>query len=179
MFYSTENHGQNKVELMELHDDFKVTFNQTDCVELNSEEIPHQQPMTPGQPMTPQQHVQLQQQVMQQSMTSPAPSMTSHQAQGSMTPQSRSMTPQQPAVVMTPQQHPGNMTPQPHVAMTPQTVVMTPGVMTPQQGGMTPQQGGMTPSYQQHSTIIQQPHGVSMQISRGQMDETATSIGQP
>ena len=95
-------------------------------------------------------------------MTSPAPSMTSHQAQGSMTPQSRSMTPQQPAVVMTPQQHPGNMTPQPHVAMTPQTVVMTPGVMTPQQGGMTPQQGGMTPSYQQHSTIIQQPHGVSM-----------------
>ena len=72
-----------------------------------------------------------------------------------MTPQSRSMTPQQP-VVMTHQQHPGSMTPQQQVAMTPQTVVMTSGVMTPQQ------QGGITPSYQQHSTIIQQPHGVSM-----------------
>ena len=93
---------------------------------------------------------------MQQSMTSPSPSMTSHQPQGSMTPQSRSMTPQQP-VVMTHQQHPGSMTPQQQqVAMTPQTVVMTSGVMTPQQ------QGGITPSYQQHSTIIQQPHGVSM-----------------
>merc|ERR1719376_1937565 len=56
--------------------------------------------------------------------------------------------------------------------MTPQTVVMTSGVMTPQQGGMTP-------SYQQHSTIIQQPHGVSMQMPRGQLDQTATSIGQP
>merc|ERR1719354_1101020 len=45
---------------------------------------------------------------------------------------------------------------------------------------MTPQQqGGITPSYQQHSTIIQQPHGVSMQITRGPLDETATSIGQP
>merc|ERR1719317_928964 len=43
MFYSTENHGQNKVELTELHQDYKVTFNQTDCVELNSEEMPQQQ----------------------------------------------------------------------------------------------------------------------------------------
>jgi len=43
MFYSTENHGQNKVELTELHNDYKVTFNQTDCVELNSEEMPQQQ----------------------------------------------------------------------------------------------------------------------------------------
>eukprot|EP00495_Collosphaeridae_sp_1-RS-2012_P000407 TRINITY_DN1030_c1_g1_i1.p1 TRINITY_DN1030_c1_g1~~TRINITY_DN1030_c1_g1_i1.p1 ORF type:complete len:237 (+),score=27.33 TRINITY_DN1030_c1_g1_i1:201-911(+) len=43
MFYSTLNGGKTKFVLKELHPEYTVTFTQTDCVELNSNDMPQQQ----------------------------------------------------------------------------------------------------------------------------------------